>query len=353
MSAKIIKFHIIILFTVLFCSCGLLKESNNEIVYKSINHDDYKPSNEPNYNNLDSWLVHPYQKEKLPFLTENDGSKNADVFFIAPTLFSDKKNENWNSDVYDEEFRNYLINSTIKFQATAWLDAGNLYSPNYRQAHFRVFDDRYWEFGGEKTFELAYKDIKEAFLIYMNKHNKGRPIIIAGHSQGAAHAVMLLKDFFDGKELQNKLIAAYLPGTKITDEDFFELELMKDPLETGGYLTWNTFKILKNYKKYDLTIPLDWLEGSQVSNPVLWDDSETSDYKSHKGLYFVNEKVYKKSVKIEYTDYAIFIKMPRVNILKTILFSFLKDYHKGDINLFWEDIRLNAIDRVESYFSEL
>ena len=91
MSAKIIKFHIIILSTVLFCSCGLLKESNNEIVYKSINHDDYKPSNEPNYNNLDSWLAHPYQKEKLPFLTENDGSKNADVFFIAPTLFSDKK----------------------------------------------------------------------------------------------------------------------------------------------------------------------------------------------------------------------------------------------------------------------
>jgi hypothetical protein len=42
-----------------------------------------------------------------------------------------------------------------------------------------------------------------------------------------------------------------------------------------------------------------------------------------------------------------------VNILKTILFSFLKDYHKGDINLFWEDIRLNAIDRVKSYFSEL
>ena len=128
---------------------------------------------------------------------------------------------------------------------------------------------------------------------------------------------------------------------------------MKDPLETGGYLTWNTFKILKNHKKYDLTIPLDWLEGGQVSNPVLWDDSETSDYKSHKGLYFVNEKVYKESVKIEYTDYAIFLKMPKVNILKTILFSFLKDYHKGDINLFWEDIRLNAIDRVESYFSEL
>ena len=268
-------------------------------------------------------------------------------------MFSDKKNPNWNSDIYDEEFKNYLLNSTIKFQATAWKDAGNLYSPNYRQAHFRVFDERYWKIGGEKTLQLAYDDIKAAFMVYMKKYNKGRPIIIAGHSQGAAHAVTLLKDFFDGKDLQDKLIAAYLPGTKITSEDFYDLKLMKDPLDIGGYVTWNTFRILKNYQKYDLTIPLEWLKGGQVSNPILWNDSKTSDYKSHKGLYFINGKVYKNSVKIEYTNYAIFLRMPRVNLFKTILFSFLKDYHKGDINLFWEDIRTNAIARVDSYFNEL
>ena len=104
-------------------------------------------------------------------MTENDGSKNADVFFIAPTLFSDKKNENWNSDVYDEEFRNYLINSTIKFQATAWLDAGNLYSPNYRQAHFRVFDDIYISniLGLGK---LGYEQYKKKILDLPNQYLK-------------------------------------------------------------------------------------------------------------------------------------------------------------------------------------
>ena len=85
----------------------------------------------------------------------------------------------------------------------------------------------------------------------------------------------------------------------------------------------------------------------------MWNDSKTSDYENHKGLYFINGKVYKNSVKIEYINHAIFLKMPRVNLFKTILFSFLKDYHKGDINLFWEDIRINAISRVDSYFSEL
>ena len=38
---------------------------------------------------------------------------------------------------------------------------------------------------------------------------------------------------------------------------------------------------------------------------------------------------------------------------KSILVSFLKDYHKGDINLFWEDIRLNSIKRVQNYFKNL
>ena len=102
MFDKIMKFKLTLLFTIFFFSCGLLKESNNEIIYKSINHDQYKAVTSPDYNNLSSWLVHPDHIEKNDFLADNDGKKRADVFFIAPTLFSDKKNPNWNSDVYDE-----------------------------------------------------------------------------------------------------------------------------------------------------------------------------------------------------------------------------------------------------------
>ena len=58
-----------------FCSCGLLKESNNEIIYKSINHDQYKAVTSPDYNNLSFWLVHPDHIEKNDFLADNDGKK--------------------------------------------------------------------------------------------------------------------------------------------------------------------------------------------------------------------------------------------------------------------------------------
>ena len=32
--------------------------------------------------------------------------------------------------------------------------------------------------------------------------------------------------------------------------------------------------------------------------------------------------------------------------------SFLKNYHAGDINLFWQDIRENAVLRTNTWFSE-
>ena len=46
--------------------------------------------------------------------------------------------------------------------------------------------------------------------------------------------------------MKNKLVAAYLPGTKVTQDDFFDLQLMNGPDEKGGFVTWNTLKILNN-----------------------------------------------------------------------------------------------------------
>ena len=77
------------------------------------------------------------RSKEYPFLDKNNGLMRADVFFIVPTLFTDKRNKNWNSDVYDNDFANTMMESTIKYQSTAWLDSGNLYSPNYRQAHYK------------------------------------------------------------------------------------------------------------------------------------------------------------------------------------------------------------------------
>ncbi|MBL6590934.1 MAG: DUF3089 domain-containing protein [Flavobacteriaceae bacterium] len=350
MNFKFRKIGVIFIVILIFQSCGLLKEENNQINYKSLDFVDYNPPKEPTYTDLEDWLVHPEKQSENEFLSANTNLKRADVFFIVPTLYQDRKETSWNSDVYNEEFSNILMQSSIKYQSTAWLSSANLYSPNYRQAHFRVFEEKYWKNGGEDAFEIAYSDIKRSFEVFLKQFNKGKPIIIAGHSQGAGHAKRLLKDFFDGKELSDKLIAAYLVGTKITENDFFDLELMNKPDQTGGYVTWNTYKVLKDEKKYDLTIDRLWLRDAQVTNPITWSDYLSKDYNDHKGFLWLNQKVFPNAVVIEYIDEAVNIKTPKMGFPKSLLVSFLKDYHKGDINIFWEDIRQNSILRTRKYF---
>ena len=338
-----------------FSSCGLLSESVKEVNYTSEEYGKFKPSVAPNYELFKSWAVHP-KKENIIIeeFINNEELLDVNVFFIHPTLFWDKKNTAWNSDINDIDMAESINSSSIKYQASAWASTGNLYAPLYRQAHLRVFKESFWFNGGKEAYELAYSDIKNAFQVFLNKYNNDKPIIIAGHSQGAGHAKRILQDFFDGKPLQNKLIAAYLVGTKVTKDDFRYIKPMVHKNETGGFVSWNTFRKVSKKKqaRYSYTVNYEWLEGAICSNPITWDEKKTSEYDEHKGFLYINKKIYPKTVKIENIDSKVYINIPKMNILKKILLSSVKDYHKADINLFWEDIRINSINRAKNYLSK-
>ena len=348
------KIYLVLL--ILLNSCGLLSESNKPVEYNSESFTDFKPSNPPDYTKTVSWAVHP-NGDLSVFNDFNQKKQNlpVDVFFIYPTLLTDRNDTSWNADIYDLETRKYVLGSSIKFQASAWFSTGDLYVPFYRQAHFRVFKDSFWKNGGEKAYEMAYNDIKVAFKTYLKNFNNNRPIIIAGHSQGAGHAKRLLQDFFDKKPLQNRLVAAYLIGTKITNDDFTTIPLMNRKDQTGGFVTWNTFRLMSEKKtnKVDFTINKEWLQDALCSNPITWDDQNKSDYLDHKGFLYLNKKVFPNTVKIENVDNKILVKLPKMDILKTLLLSSVKDYHKADVNLFWEDIRVNSIERSKAYLNKL
>jgi hypothetical protein len=131
-------FSILLSFSLL--SCGLLSESNSPIEYNSQSFNEFKPSAAPDYELLKSWAVHPDNKLELLSDFENESSKlPVDVFFIYPTMLSDKNDVSWNADIYDTKTRDYVLGSSIKYQSSAWYSVGNLYAPFYRQEHLRVF----------------------------------------------------------------------------------------------------------------------------------------------------------------------------------------------------------------------
>ncbi len=298
------------------------------------------------YSVSSNWAIQPNQKDSpiSEFISDSSWIGTADVFYVYPTLFLDKSDTAWNISIDNEIQRKNILEKAVKFQASAWAESGRMFVPFYRQAHIRSYSNL--KNGGTEALLLAYSDIKNAFLYYLENYNNGRPIILAGHSQGSTHLSLLLKDFFDGTPLKKQLVAAYIPGIGIDKSNFKDLKLMEKADEINGFVTWNTFKKKVNKEKFDL-----WYRGKLVVNPVTWDLSARVSREFHKGFLFWNGKMYKKSFSTNLIDGAIWITTPHFPF-RTMAFA-MSDYHLGDVNLFWEDIRLNSKIRLQKWSNTL
>jgi hypothetical protein len=316
-----------------------------KISYNTYDFDKSPEIVKPNYSDKDSWAVLPENiPDEISIFNIDENKKEADVFYIYPTLIDSKNQREWNSDIWNEDIRNDVINRPVKYQASAWLDAGNLYVPYYRQAHIRVFNDKF-RVDGDKALNLAYNDIKEAFTYYLENFNNDKPFIIASHSQGTVHAKRLIAEFIDGKELQKKLIAAYLVGIKVFEDEFKNIKPMNSANETGGFVTWNTFKFNKYPRKDNYE---NWFKGGVTTNPITWDDSKETKKDLHKGLLYRDLKIFSQNIDIKLIDGIVWSTVP--NVPGKILLQTVRSYHFADINLFWVDIRENAKLRVDQWF---
>ena len=75
-----------------------------------------------------------------------------------------------------------------------------------------------------------YEHITNTVEHSLENYNNGRPIIFAGHSQGSTHICLLLKEFFDDKDLSKQLLIAY---------GITYLEAINEADELCGYLMEN------------------------------------------------------------------------------------------------------------------
>ena len=300
----------------------------------------------PDYNLISSWAVLPYKysPEFQNYASNALDTLQADVFYVYPTLNLDKEDLRWNVPIDDVIQNKKVLEKAVLMQASALAISGKVYTPFYRQAHIRSY--KMFNNGGKEALELAYQDVKKSFEVYLKKYNNGRPIIILSHSQGSTHTSRLLADFFDGKELQKKLVAAYIPGMRIQPDQFNSIQPMTKPDQIGGFVSWNTFKN-GHYPKIDK----NWYNGGVTSNPVTWDNSKFTTLDQHKGFLYTNNKIYEKALKVEITDGLVWSSNPKFSM--RLFMSLIKNYHSGDINLFWQDIRENSLLRLKTYLKLL
>jgi hypothetical protein len=341
-----IKLKSLIVYTILlqitFFSCtknNYIQKSTYQ--FKSIN-------GYPVYADLNYWAAHPWKwdpSDSIPKQLKKETIKDTsvDVFFIYPTSLVDNIDNRWNASIDDSALNIKTDYSSVLYQASAFNEKTRIFSPRYRQAHLRCFylGDT---IKARAAFDTAYADVKSAFEFYLKHWNMGRPIIIASHSQGTVHASRLLKEFFDGKELENLLVCAYLIGMPVPQNYFTKLLPCKDSLATGCIVSWRTFKKGYTDSAYVGKETLKCI----VTNPLTWTtDTVYAPIDLNTGAVLKNFNKVKKSV----VDAQIHQNILWTNKPKFFGNIFLKgqNYHVGDINLFYNNIRQNIRTRIYMY----
>ena len=337
-----------------FLCCGLLLPfviSCSKNNYASKNEYQFKsPTKLPDYSNLNYWAAHPWKKDMSdsvprPLQGSYQQDSLADVFFIHPTTLTNYNDERWNAEIDDAEINVKTDYSAILYQASVFNEKFRVFAPRYRQAHIKAFFSNTYD--SERAFEIANADVKAAFIYFLQNYNNKQPIIIASHSQGTKHGGRLLKEFFENNSLQNQLVCAYIIGMPVPEDYFTTLKPCFDSLSTGCFVSWRTFKsgsdepdfISKEIFKSVVINPLTWTNENNLAPAIL-----------NKGGVLKNfNKIVHNVVNAQIHKNILWSSKPDVPF--KILYT-QENYHIGDINLFYMNIRENAVARITAFLKK-
>jgi hypothetical protein len=169
-----------------------------------------------------------------------NGDRTASVFYVHPTTYFER--DRWNAPLrpaggYTDSRTRLFLQS----QASAFNDIAEIWAPRYRQAAYGAFllDSK----DARAALHLAYRDVAAAFDAFV-AGTGDRPVILAGHSQGALHLERLLKEKVAGKPVAKRIVAAYVVGWPISttaDLPALGLGACDKPDAAGCLLSWMSF----------------------------------------------------------------------------------------------------------------
>lgn len=290
--------------------------------------------------------------ENWAYLETDVNGKEADVFFICPTVYGGDS-ETFNMALDDTETKENFLGATNMEKGIYDVDC-RFFAPYYRQAALNVYEmeisDR------EQYLSIAYEDVKQAFEYYMEHYNNGRPIVLAGFSQGADLSIRLLKDYFSDDATNDLLIACYAVGWSITEEELQEYEHLKfaqGETDVGVIVSFNSeaesvtgsLMIPEGTKTLAIN-PLNWKTDGTVADKTMNMGACFTDYNGN----IVNEIPQLTGAYIDETRGALKVVDVTSEEYPPVLSIFDSGvYHLYDYQFFYRNLQENVSVRIANY----
>ena len=198
----------------------------------------------PDYSQSDAWYWCGADGNSGPEIVPTGidkpavAKRPADCFYIHPSSYY---GDLWNMPLSNTDYQD-CTDFYLSTEASAFNGCCRLYCPKFRQA---VVPAMGHVKEGRVATDLGYSDVKAAFEVFLRDHNKGRPLVLASHSQGTLYLIRLLQDFVEGKALLKNVvaiygIAAWVPLSMFEGDSavFKEIGICKAADSNGCFISW-------------------------------------------------------------------------------------------------------------------
>lgn len=282
-------------------------------------------------------------------------SKPADLFIVCPTVdFGTDVNKNM-SLTDNEAKKNFY--GALNMERGIYEQHCRMYAPYYRQA--TLADYTLPRQDAAAYFDLAYSDVRAAFLYYMHHENNGRPFVLSGFSQGAEMCLRLLKEFGNTDFVKNNMVACYAIGWRFTPQEEKQYPYIRPAQSADDLGTVIMFNSEAPEVTSSLMVPHG--EKSFCINPLNWrTDGTMADKALNSGACFTD---YSGSIKREVPQLTGCCIDTERGVLKVTdidkkqyppVLSIFTDgiYHLYDYQFFYRNLQQNVGLRINTFVEE-
>lgn len=169
-----------------------------------------------------------------------------DCFYVYPTVSNDP-------GVVSDMMANAEELNVVKQQLARFGSKCRIFAPLYRQftltALRGMVEGKPMPGATDPVVrQVGYNDVLDAWNHYLASENKGRGVVLIGHSQGSGVLQRMIAAEIDGKPVQKQLVSALilgsnLPVTKGQDTGQFKsIPLCRTATQTGCAISYVTFR---------------------------------------------------------------------------------------------------------------